>query len=358
MSTLIKTLASLLSLCALAIASPAYAGRLREHNPFPINDAAGLASYAGAQSQSAQPFFDFHNNFWVNLHHFLYQEALRLKRSQAGADKGSAAPSAATVAKVEGLSDEQQRIWQGALDYYQKSVVTRDLLFDQELVDVEYHLADSEKASSLKDSGIKPELVAVLEAAAPVYRIKWWPEHERANRDWIAAVSPMIEKYGKAVTAQLATAYRTVWPTSRIRADVTTYANWAGAYTVIDPTLITVSSRGKGNQGFSALEILFHESSHALIRQVRSALNEKFEAQKKPVARDLWHALLFYTTGEIIRRILAANNVKDYVPYAYANGLYARVWKQYQQALEREWQPYIEGKLDFDTALTRLVASL
>jgi hypothetical protein len=323
MHTLSKAFASLVILCALAAACPA----------------------SVAQSQSSQSFFDLHNNFWVNLHHFLYQEALRQKR-------------AGVPAKAEGLSAEQQRTWQGALDYYQKEVVSRDLLFDDELVDVERRLSDSEKASSLKDAGIKAELAAVLELAAPVYRQKWWPEHERANQKWIAGVTPMIEKYGKALTVQLGSAYRTSWPTERIRADVCIYANWAGAYTVLGPTLITISSVDERDQGYAGLEILFHESSHALIHKVRTALNAKFEAQKKPIPRDLWHALLFYTTGEIVRRTLAAGGFKDYVPYAYANGLYDRGWKQYQQPLEREWQPYIEGKADFDTALTRLVASL
>jgi hypothetical protein len=325
MHTLIKLLASLVILCALA------------------------ATCSATVAQSQQPFFDFHNNFWVNLHHFLYQEALKQKRAQG----------AGAAAKVEGLSAEQLRAWQGALDYYQKEVVTRDLLFDDELVDVERRLSDSEKAATLKDAGIRTELASMLEAAAPVYRSRWWPEHERANQKWIAGVTPMIEKYGKAVTAELSTAYRTAWPTERIRVDVCTYANWAGAYTIIEPTLITISSMDERDQGYFGLEILFHESSHALMRDVRLALNAKFEAQKKPVPRDLWHALLFYTTGEIVRRALFAGGVKGYVPYAYANGLYTRgAWAQYLKPMEREWQPYVEGKADFDTALTRLVASL
>jgi hypothetical protein len=354
MYTRIKAFAALVTFCALAAVCPVDAAQFRKGNAFSVNDTARASGHA--VTQSPQAFFDFHNNFWINLHHFLYQEALKQKRSR-GADKSSA-ETGASVAKVEGLSAEQQRIWQGAVDYYQKAVITRDLLFDQGLIDVERSLADSEKAASLKDSGIEPALLSVLEGAAPVYRRKWWPEHERANRDWIAGILPLLEKYGKSVTAQLATAYKTEWPAARVRADVTVYANWAGAYTIINPTLITIASVERANQGFAALEILFHESSHALIRQVQQALAEKFKAQKKPVPRDLWHALLFYTTGEIVRRLLAASGVKDYVPYAYANGLYARAWPQYRQPLEREWQPYLDGKADFDMALTRLAASL
>jgi hypothetical protein len=75
------------------------------------------------------------------------------------------------------------------------------------------------------------------------------------------------------------------------------------------------------------------------------------------VPRDLWHALLFYTTGEIVKRTLKNNGMGDYIPYAYRYGLYERAtgWKNYQRALELHWQPYLNGKMDADAALACLV---
>ena len=48
----------------------------------------------------------------------------------------------------------------------------------------------------------------------------------------------------------------------------------------------------------------------------------------------------------------------NYMPYAYRYGLYARGWSHYQRGLERYWQPYLDGKGEFDTAVARLVANL
>jgi len=47
-----------------------------------------------------------------------------------------------------------------------------------------------------------------------------------------------------------------------------------------------------------------------------------------------------------------------YTPYAYRVGLYTRGWQNYQRLLERYWQPYLDGRTDFDNALARLVSAL
>jgi hypothetical protein len=127
---------------------------------------------------------------------------------------------------------------------------------------------------------------------------------------------------------------------------------------------ITISSTDERNQGPAALEVLFHEASHALSGGVRDAIARECRTQSKPIPRDLWHALLFYTTGEVIQRALQAQETPDsasvepYLPYAYRNGLFARDWQGYQHLLERYWQPYLDGKTDFDTAVMHLVSAL
>ena len=343
MSALVKKLCSFGLLCVLALIVSADLPQPR----------------ALARVSASQSIFDFRSNFWVNLHHFLYQEALKQKRAQSGAQNNRAAEGAAVVPEIEGLTPEQRRIWQTALDHYRKEIVARDLLFDEGLVNVNRRLAESAQASSVKNSGLDAGLVSTLEQAAPVYRQKWWAEHDRANRKWIADLAPLLEKHGAALQKQLASVYRREWPAAPMHVEVTVYANWSGAYTVLGPTLITISSVSSANQGAAALEIVFHEASHYLVNPVRRALDDKFEAQKKEVPRDLWHAVLFYTTGEIVRRRYAETGLKDYQPYADAHGLYTRgPWKNYRPVIAREWQPYLDGKQDFESAVTRLVSAL
>ena len=129
------------------------------------------------------------------------------------------------------------------------------------------------------------------------------------------------------------------------------YANWAGAYTTTNDTLITLSSVDPANQGDAALEILFHEASHALIGSLQEALSNQCKLQAvtlKPPT--LWHAILFYTTGALVREQLPG-----YTPVADSIGLWARAWPMYIAPLKADWQPYLDGKISFDSAVTGLI---
>src|SRR5262249_9515602 len=221
-------------------------------------------------------------------------------------------------------------------------------------------LSDFESSLDLKDSGLKPDLIAALERAAPVYRAYWWPDHDRANRAWIEELKPLLRKYDQTLIKRLQAAYRAKCSTDPIRVDVAVYAHWSGAYTTLSPSHITVSSFDKRNQGLSALEIIFHEASHTLIAPTMEAIEQQSHRRNKSIAGDVWHALLFYTTGEIVRRTLAEDGIGDYVPYAYNFELYDRApgWSNYRRLFELHWQPYLEGKVDFDTALSRIIDAL
>jgi len=272
--------------------------------------------------------FEFHSGFWINLDRFLYEQAL-------------ADPAPAAVAPE----------WTVALDYYRKKFI-KDSPPSGEVVQLHDRLGDLEVATSLKGSGLDPELIATLEAAAPVYRERWWPVHDRGNRAWIRAVSPMLSKYSADLKRDLAKAYATRWPSMPIRVDVCEYANWAGAYTTIDPSHIFISSVAKSNQGESALEMLFHEGSHTIFQAVLDAMGSEARAQNKLYRdRNVWHAILFYTTGEMVGR-----HLKGYVPYATKTNLYERGWQGVPEILDKDWKPYLDGKIDMATAIRRIIA--
>jgi pimeloyl-ACP methyl ester carboxylesterase len=212
-------------------------------------------------SESTYPF-EFHSGFWINLHHFLYEQALLRKRA---ANSGQTA-SIATTPKSQ-LSAEQQKLWDAALDYYTKTMIKRDLLLDSDMRTINDQLAESERASDLSKPGLSGDLIKILESVAPVYRALWWPQHDKANRFWIAVVIPMVQQFSHTLINQLTAAYKAKWPADLIRVDVVEYANWAGAYTTFDradKVHITIST-DPGNQGFAALEIVFHEASHSMV---------------------------------------------------------------------------------------------
>jgi len=85
-----------------------------------------------------------------------------------------------------------------------------------------------------------------------------------------------------------------------------------------------------------------------------SSLSRAFAACKAP-AHLLCPRSSLYTTGEIVRCELGKQVDPAYKPYAY-RGLYARAgWDKMRTALERDWQPYLDGKTGFDLALRDLV---
>ena len=338
-----------------------------------------------AQSQTnyteAQlPVFELHSGFWINLHHTLYYEARQRKAAAsrvATANKSSSATTKSLIAG-KGLTDAEQKTWDEAVAYYAANYAEKDLLFTTELIQLKDQLGDFEDCDELSgrkrkfcDAGLPPSLTQVLEATAPVYRARLWPEHDQANRHWILQVAPPVREKGEGVAERLADIYQTRWPHEKIRVDVVAYANWAGAYTTVDPLRVTISSLDPRNQGPSAFEVLFHEGSHGIAGAVQAAIIRECRQRDKPIPRDLWHALVFYTTGEVVRTVLTSpsangaekekgggNSGDGYKAYAFREGLYQRGWKSYLELLQRFWQPYLDGKATFDDAIARMVSSL
>jgi hypothetical protein len=316
------------------------------------------------------PVFEFHSGFWLNLHHTLY----RMARSQRGV--GSTGNPAGASTGIANLSPAEQRVWSAALSYYSKTYADNDITVSLEMILIKDQLEDFETCADLAgnkkkscDAGLPAKLTEALDGAASVYRAHLWPEHDRANRRWIAAVAPLVRRNGLDLAHRLAEIYQTNWPKDRIRVDVTTYAGSTGAYTTLDPLRVTVSSADGRNQGPEALEVLFHEASHGIADSVQDAIFRECRQREKPIPRDLWHALLFYTTGELIRPLAldnsgspsassAANSSSGYVPYAVREGLYKRGWENYLRLLTEYWQPYIDGRVTFDDAIAHMVSAL
>lgn len=296
--------------------------------------------------------FEFHSNFWINLHHTLYQQAGLNERSRDSKEVNKVF----TDAIYDKLKPGERRVWDTALSYYRANYTGRDLLFDNGMIEIKNALAHDEDTHKVKVAGLIEEFRVVLEQAAPIYREHWWPEHNRANQAWIKSVSPLIERFGGAIVEKLQAIYRESWPKRPVMLDVSYYSNWAGAYTTLRPLHIIVSSSNSTNQGLAALETAFHEASHGMMETVMETIAVESRAVGKKAPRTLWHALLFFTTGEIVRRELVAEG-QAYLPYADLHGLYKETpnWPEYHQLLKQYWQPYIDGKAEFTAAIANIV---
>lgn len=280
----------------------------------------------GSRSNRSPALFQFHSGFWVNLHLTLYAQAPD--------------PAAADVH------------WRSALAYYKANLASRDLTFDSGVIKLKNELEDQENAERLTPAAeLNTELIAMLERVAPFYRHTMWSKADQANRRWIKTITPLVAQYGRRLSTELSDFYQAPWPSDPVRVDVVNHANWAGAFTTLYPTRITISSVDARNQDNAGLEILFHEASHAIIDRLTDTLHAECKKQNVLLPRrDLSHAMLFYTTGEMVRRA-----IPGYVPYAEANGLWQSSWPMYIGPLQRDWQPYLDGKASFYAAISAIV---
>jgi hypothetical protein len=287
--------------------------------------------------------FELRVGFWVNLHQRLYAES------------GPRPPPD----RLQPAAAEDRERWERAVEWYRRRYPDRrflTLLEHDELVRANRELARAGAATALAAGALPPELRATLEEAAPVYRRQRWPADEQAGRDFQQRLAPRLADHGRALAAAHARAYATPWPDGPVAVDVAAYAGPVGAYTVLEPTHITMASADRRHAGDAALEILFHEAAHALVRRIEGSIARACAARGRPVPPTLWHAVLFYTTGELMRRELGP----DYTPYAHRLGLYARdpTWTAAEPLLARHWRDYLDGRSPLDAAIDRIVAEL
>jgi hypothetical protein len=295
--------------------------------------AALLATATRARAQ-ADALFDFHSNPWLNLHHILWA-------------RGEQAPL------PEDMPEAERSAWNEGIAFY--APYSKRSLFDEELAKIKEVLRTVEANATLDgvalDSGVK----ATLERLMPLYRKHWWPAHDRTNREWSAAARKLVDRHGAAINLAMARAY-SVTPDSPVWVDVAVYANPVGAYTSIEPTHVMISSTDPDYGGYAALEMLFHERSHAWGRMLFDGVTEAATAQGIKTPPQLSHAVLFYTAGDLTARELKQHGV-TYKHYA-EGGLYDRLCGAgCGDKLAAHWGPYLDGKRTRPEALTALVAS-
>lgn len=306
----------------------------------------GLLSYgfaANATEVVTVPPWEFHSSFWMSLHQQLIDDAMH------------SSPRTLTE-----LSPDEQAAWNEAVDAYRTAGGRGNMTFAKPM------LITTDALTQVADDATEPHIEAPLKDAlisvAPTYRKHRWTADDRANRFFIRYAAAMLRDAGETLIQQHEKAYRAAWP-ERIRAYITPRAGPFGAYTIkglSGGVITTMSCRDEGYQGLRALEMLLHESSHAIVNPnngtVAAAIAAAAKSHDLAPPRDLWHAILFATSSELTSRALAERGITNFVPSSV--DLFTRAWPHYREPVEKHWIAYLNGDGTLEEAISRIVAAI
>jgi hypothetical protein len=184
-----------------------------------------------------------------------------------------------------------------------------------------------------------------------------WLKQDAENRRWVERLLPRLELYEAAITGRLEELYQTPWHGLPIRVDVVATAPPVGANTIARPPHVMVSASIADRD---ALEIIHHEASHTLMDRedpVQQALTAAASEREVQIG-DLWHPVLFVTTGDTVRWVLEAAGEPDYTPYIDFYDLWDGRWRIYRDPIKNTWPAYLEGRRTLSQAAADLVAAI
>ena len=313
------------------------------------------------------------DEFWLNLHHFLYVLGRAENKERDTAREAVSGAPADQDQGLEKLKESEQKIWRDAVAAYAAGPSKKDVVFDDPMPAVTNALARAGDSKSI-GTEVDPAIVAILHRAAPIYRKAWWSKHRDANRDWQKSIQALVDRHGDAVLAFVTRAYNMQWPSTGFPVHVSAYSNWAGAYSTTG-NLLVMSSLSPSLQGLYGFETAFHEGMHQWDEQFFEAMRQQAIKANKFFPRGLSHSIIFFTAGEAVRHVVddstpsaaggsgsgavsdanKATSEPAYVPYADKFGVWQRSMSHFKAPLEEIWKPYLHGKGTRDEALAALI---
>ncbi len=303
----------------------------------------GLVCFMGFTSQlKAQEFYvvkseyyHFEINYWFNMHHLLKHESF------LNSDMDSTALDLI-------LPDQASENFQTALDFYNEQFKDKNLRTDEYLSDFKVWITGK---AAIPDE--IPEKfaahTAVLQAFSPIYKTYFWTRHFESCRQMLEQHLPLIRNTEKAYWTLMENKTKAFTLDEIVKVDLVFYGSankWNPLdrpYTSIFPTRVVMATGSFMEVEGEWLELLFHESAHALILSssgfVGGTIQDIAAIKKVEVPRQLSHAYLFYITGHIAQQLMQEQGM-DY-PETYMQ--YRKVFFRYHHALQR-LDDYLEGE--------------
>lgn len=85
-----------------------------------------LSHGLSAQTQESK-YFVFHNDYWMNMHHFLYEKASDAQKKHL-TDDGNKLVDIGLDAIISIFAPDEKAVYNAALGYYRDSLIGKDLV--------------------------------------------------------------------------------------------------------------------------------------------------------------------------------------------------------------------------------------
>ncbi len=295
-------------------------------------------------------YFIFQENPALNAHLFLYNKAM------AGKFKKIPDDSLAYYSfkdKMKSIPAKELPELNSALIFYRDSLLAKDLLFDSLM----RNFSDKVGNPDFVTTKWQTQTLAKVNVFFPYFLKLYWPAIDAENKTWIKTNKDAIIRLETSVVPELERIYQMKLPKEKVLVDLTNYATWAGAYSYNDVFChIVFSSAHRSNQGELAPEVVFHEASHFLVDKLEQQIKVASKGKDLKQSINLWHNMIFYTTGYVLEKQYAKEN-KMFFPY-YVQMKFEDKFPDFKASVEackNYWNAYSDGKTTMEEAVKSIV---
>lgn len=195
-----------------------------------------------------------------------------------------------------------------------------------------------------------------------LYLDRFWPSHHITNTRWAEEVIAKLNAHGSPVQQRLEALYNRSLTDGKHTVNVVFKpGDRLGAWTSGRLFNTVINTTQPGYNDWFALEMVFHEVAHARLTARKAAVSVAIEKAMGEAGvteyRGLWHALMFYTVGEVVAEQLETANI-DYRTYGEAEGVYSRSWSRYRSLAGRFWPAYMNGEVPMAEALKNIARGM
>jgi len=271
---------------------------------------------------------NFNSNQAINFHHLLFDMARTHK-------------PLAEYQWPSGLSTEEVALLRRLTSFYQQHFVSLGRSAMRAALPLQ-HMTKALTTYSVGNALTLPiqSLQADFVRGLSLYQKHLWPQHDRQNKLWVVKLINLLKTYGSPIQTRLEQQLESPLFTGVTHpVDVVFYPGHKnGAFTQDWPYSMLNSSQSS-YQGLAALEMFFHEISHASAAdKLFELIQTKFAQQGLQAFQDIWHPILFNLVGQTTKAALAQNKVK-YREYAQVQDIYNRgYFSQFTPFIHSSWK--------------------